>query len=291
MRIGAIMKATNLYSQLKHDFAKDGMTDFNWVADMEDMAAFVCDDFKQHYIGLMCDFAYEITKVYTAVFPSDAVLQKILDDGTDDAMLFTHHPRVWDLSKNLSVAWYDINTEILQQLKQRRISIFNYHVPLDSFGEYSTSKTLAEAVGITIKEPFIPYYGGLCAVWGYANVEYVQNLNNTYSQIVGHKTKLYKYGEDKLKDGKIAVVAGGGNDINILKELADSGINTMITGITVTNDYSKPAHDFAKKHGINLLGATHYSSEKFACIAMVNYFEKLGLDAEFVEDKPCFIDM
>jgi len=39
------------------------------------------------------------------------------------------------------------------------------------------------------------------------------------------------------------------------------------------------------------MGGTHYSSEKFACIAMCKDFEKLGLGSEFIADTPSFEDL
>ncbi|MCL2575328.1 MAG: Nif3-like dinuclear metal center hexameric protein [Defluviitaleaceae bacterium] len=285
------MNAKILYNQLGKDFVTPQMTDYNWSGIMGDMADFVCDEYKTRNMGLMCDFADEINKVFTAVFPSDAVLKAVLNDGVQDAIIFVHHPIVWDLSKDDTKAWYDVNAELLQEMKRRKISLFNYHVPLDSFGEYSTSKTLAETVGVIVKTPFIPYHGGLCGVWGYANLKNATDLNAVYSQAVGHKTKIYQYGNDEIADGKIAVVAGGGNDVDVLTELVTNGINTLVTGVTRASDYTKAAHDFAKANKINLLGGTHYSSEKYACIAMVDYFKNLGIDAEFVADEPCFEDM
>lgn len=65
----------------------------------------------------------------------------------------------------------------------------------------------------------------------------------------------------------------------------------MVTGITAQRPHSQSAHDFAKEHGISLLGGTHYSTEKFACIAMCEYFEKLGLEAEFIPEEPLFEDL
>lgn len=69
------------------------------------------------------------------------------------------------------------------------------------------------------------------------------------------------------------------------------GINTFITGITLLNDYSRKTHDAAKKNGINIIGATHYSTEKFACMALCDYFKTLGLKCQFIEDKPVMEDM
>ena len=48
---------------------------------------------------------------------------------------------------------------------------------------------------------------------------------------------------------------------------------------------------FKENYILNLIGGTHYSSEKFACMAVCEYFSKLGLQAEFVEDIPCFEDL
>jgi hypothetical protein len=47
----------------------------------------------------------------------------------------------------------------------------------------------------------------------------------------------------------------------------------------------------AKRGRVNVMGATHYSTEKYACVAMVDYFHKLGLDAEFVAGPPCRADL
>ena len=54
---------------------------------------------------------------------------------------------------------------------------------------------------------------------------------------------------------------------------------------------SAATHELEKNSRINVIGGTHYSSEKFACIEMCKYFNKLGLEAEFIEDEPCFEDM
>lgn len=50
-------------------------------------------------------------------------------------------------------------------------------------------------------------------------------------------------------------------------------------------------HRIAKESKINVVGATHYSTEKFACMAMEDYFTGLGIEAEFVEGTPCMEDL
>ncbi len=57
------------------------------------------------------------------------------------------------------------------------------------------------------------------------------------------------------------------------------------------NNFSQEVHNFEKENKINVLGGTHYSTEKFACQEMCNYFKKQGLPAEFIPEKPVLEDM
>jgi len=285
------MNAIDLYNQLEKDFVKPGMKEDWYDESMVEIEEYICHNFKQRSMGLLCDFAQEINKVYTAVFPSDQTLMKILKNNVCDAMLFLHHPMDWDLSKNPNKAFYIMNSELLRQLRERRISLFNFHYPLDNYSDYSNSKTLAEAIGIMIEKPFAEFSGALCGVIGTIDCKDVYVLNAKYSQAVGHETKLYQYGDSKIINNRVAVVAGGGNDTSVVNEVIENGVNVLISGLSVNNKYSLAAHELEKENNINLLGGTHYSSEKFGCIAMCDYFKKLGLPSEFIDDSPCFEDL
>jgi len=283
------MKAIQLYQHLEKDFITPEMSD-KWAQYMDSVDDFLSKNFKKRSMGLVCDFTTEINKVYTSVFPSRNVMQKILDDGTQDVMLFVHHPLIWDIRKAPEV-FQQMDRKLLQQFKDRRISIYNLHVPLDNFGEHSTSVTLAKALGIKTGKPFAPYFGSLCGVFGKTTLATVQDLKRRFQDAVGHEVSLYNYGDNEIKNKTVSIVAGGGNEVDILKDIVKAGVNIFITGITVKNDHSKKAHDFAEKHRINILGGTHYSTERFACISMVDYFKKIGLPSEFIEDNPVMEDM
>ena len=282
------MKATQLYKQLEKDFITPEMSD-EWAQYMDSVADFLSENFKKRSMGSVCDFATEINKVYTAVFPSRKVMQRILDDGTQDAMLFVHHPSIWDIRKTPDV-FQQMDRELLQQFKDRRISIYNLHVPLDNYGDHSTSISLAKALGIKPGKAFAPYFGALAGVFGKTDCTTVQDLKNKFQGIVGHEVSLYNYGDSNINERTVAVVAGGGLDETI-EEIAQNKVNILVTGITAKNDHSKKAHEFAEKHKINILGGTHYSTERFACISMVDYFKKAGLPSEFIEDNPVMEDM
>lgn len=283
------MKAVELYKILDSEFLLPNFSD-DWEQAMTpEIKQYFCDTYKMTSIGLMCDFTKEINKVYTAVFASTFVMERIISDGQTNAMLFCHHPSEWDI--NDKRVFIPMQPELLEEFKKRKISIFNYHVPLDHYSDVSTSVTLARAFGIEVMKPFGQYHGSQCGVIGLSARSNLVDLKNKIQNIVMHDCKLYPYGEEELKEGLIGVVGGGGNEKDILEELKKLNINTLITGVTTKNQISKKAHDFAQENKINIIGCSHYSSEKFACIAMVDYFVRLGLASEFIQEKPCMEDM
>jgi putative NIF3 family GTP cyclohydrolase 1 type 2 len=274
------MKAINLYDKLEKDFIHDGLTD-DWAEYMGAIKEYLCENFKKRSMGLVCDFADEINKVYTAVFPTDEVMQKIVDEGIVGAMLFVHHPSIWDISSK--EVFYQMSPSLLDKFKEQKVSIYNLHVPLDNFCDYSTSKTLADALDITVEEPFAKYRGALCGVIGRTNCNTIQELQNKVSSVLNHDTSLYLYGENEIRNNRVAIVAGGGNQKSFVLEAIDYDVNVFITGISSKNVGYTLAHELEQNHKINVIGGTHYSTEKFACMAMCEYFEKVGLPVEFIE--------
>lgn len=282
------MKSAELYNRLENDFVSKDMWD-DWAEYMGELKDLLSPNFIERSMGLVCDFADNINKVYTAVFPSEGVMEKILSGGVTDAMLFVHHAAIWDIRR--PVVFYNMDKTLLEKFKENRISIFNFHVPLDSFSNFSTGKTLSDALGIETVRPFFQYRGGLAGIIGKTKCKNADELNRLFSDTLGHQTKLYLYGDSKIKDGTVAVAAGGGNDPSLVSEMLENGVKTLITGITAHNEFSAAVHALEKAHGINVLGGTHYSTEKFACQKMCAYFESLGLASVFIGEKPVYEDM
>lgn len=283
------MKAIELYTHLERDFIKEELWD-DWVRYMEEVEDYLSPNFKERNMGLVCDFAENISKVYTAVFPDESVMKRIIEDGVTDAMLFVHHPSIWDIRKAPQI-FYQMDRTLLEKFKENRISIYNLHVPLDNFSEYSTSKTLADALGIEIEKPFAAYRGSLSGIIGKTECKTIEQLHDKLSKVLGHETKLYSYGDSDIKDGRVAIVAGGGNSKDTVFEMIENNVKVLITGISVSNQNSSEVHKLEKDNSINLLGGTHYSTEKFACQRMCDYFNKIGLETAFIKGEPIYEDM
>ncbi|NVM38082.1 MAG: Nif3-like dinuclear metal center hexameric protein, partial [Candidatus Lokiarchaeota archaeon] len=236
------MKAKDLYKKLDRDFELDRCKD-DWS--QMDFNEYISDNFKKCYMGLLVDNTKEINSVYTAVFPSNLIIDKILEKKQKNILLVTHHPMIWDIRK--PSVFQDINPKLLPKLKQQKISIYTMHVPLDKGGKFSTSTNLAKALDITIEGEFYEYFGVKVGVYGKTDLNKPELLAGRLKSVVGHKTKLWKYGSDEIFNRKVAVVGGGGNNIEGIEEIIELGINTYVTGVTVLNDFSKEVHEFEKE--------------------------------------------
>jgi putative NIF3 family GTP cyclohydrolase 1 type 2 len=280
------MIASNLYNKLYLDFNLANMKDDWGFMNLENN--YITSEFKTKYMGLVVDNTKIIQKVYIVTFPDKELLKEIFDRNETDILLFSHHAMGY-IASNEGFPFYDIPLEYLSEMRKRRISFYMLHSPLDNYGHYSTSVSFANALKLEIIEPFCQYdentqAGVICNT----SLKSIHELQQLVEKTVGHQTKLYNYGENKIKNGKIAIAAGGGSYPFVAAEIAQKKINCYITGFTRPLPHFEPTlefHNIAKSHAINVIGATHYSTEKFACMAMVNYFLKMGLQAEFLEGK------
>lgn len=160
------------------------------------------------------------------------------------------------------------------------------HAPLDKNGEYSTSVSLANALKLKITEEFCNYQGFNVGVMCTTQIKTTAELRDYIRPIIGHEIKLRAYGEDLIHEGRVAIAAGGGSYGFVAEELSQLGVNMFITGFTrpiLSFEPTMEFHRIAQESKINVIGATHYTTEKYACIAMVEYFKKLGIPAEFLE--------
>jgi putative NIF3 family GTP cyclohydrolase 1 type 2 len=253
---------------------------------------FITNQYRQRYMGLVTDNTESVEFAYTAVFPSAAVLERILADNRRNALLFVHHPMDFDMTR--TPVFIDIPKAYLHRLQERKLSIYNLHAPLDANGEYSTTVNFARTLGIEPVEGFYRYHKVDIGIIGTTGCRTVSELKARFEAAVGHEVAWYHHGDDVIDGGRVALVAGGGNDASIYPQLEELGIHTFLTGITNRRDDYPPsieAHRQAEVCRINLLGGTHYSTEKFACMKMVEYFSNLGIPGEFIAGVPGMMDL
>ncbi len=278
------MKAKELYSRLDKDFEIDKLKD-DWS--FMRFNSYIHPDFKEKYMGVVLDNTNEIKKVYTATMPDLEILDILFEINQNDILLFSHHAMGYDPTME-GFPFYDIPNDYLSLLKEKRISFYVLHSPLDKNGEYSTSVNLARHLDLEIVDEFIEYEGMKVGVICKTGIKTATELKEHVASSVGHEVKLIQHGDEEIRDGRTGIGAGGGSVDFVARELVELGINMYITGNTrhvPTHEFTEEFHRITKEEKINLIGATHYTTEKYACMAMLKYFEKLDLPAEFVEGR------
>jgi len=284
------MNTKDLYEKIGRDFEIDKYKD-DWS--FVEFNEFINPDFKERYIGVMLDNTAEIEKVYTSTFPDSAVLDNILSRNETDILFLSHHAMGYDPTLE-GFPFYNIPAGYLKRLKERRISFYVLHIPLDKNGTYSTSVNLAKEMQLEITGEFCEYLGCNVGVICETSIAKLEDFALHVENVMGHEIKVRRYGDEIIERKTVAVAAGGGCIDFVADELSSLGINTFLTGCTRPIPSFEPNMEFhriAKENKINLVGATHYSTEKFACMAMIEYFAGLGIEAEFIEGTPCMEDL
>ncbi len=278
------MKAKELYDKLDKDFGIRSLKD-DWS--FMRFNEYIAPDFRKHYMGVVLDNTAEVKKVYTAVFPDPDILERLIRTGQTDILLFSHHAMCYDPTME-GFPFYSIPEAYFLKLRQQHISFYMLHAPLDKNGEYSTSVNLAKALKLEITDEFCEYEGIQVGVLCKTEKKTPAELADHVKFIVGHEVKLMVHGDDIIRNGQVAVAAGGGSLGFVAKEISEIGINIYITGCTRPVPSFEPAMEFHRivsECKINVIGATHYSTEKYACMAMTKYFSNIGIPAAFLEGR------
>jgi putative NIF3 family GTP cyclohydrolase 1 type 2 len=194
---------------------------------------------------------------------------------------------IWDPTLT-GFPFKNIPKHYLPKLEKQKISFYNLHIPLDKNGDYSTSISLAKVLDIEPKQEFFNYYGAKVGIIGKTVENKASSIAENLQRVVAHQVKLWKYGDDEIRDSKIGLVAGGGNYPEVIDELVMLGVNLYVTGVSIFNTDYQPSirfHEIAKDLQVNIISGTHYSTEKFACMAMTDYFSNIGVTSEFIEGR------
>jgi putative NIF3 family GTP cyclohydrolase 1 type 2 len=278
------MEAVRLYERLDRDFEVHKLKD-DWS--FMEWNGYISLAFQSRFMGVMLDNAREVHKVYTATFPDQEIIERVLATNEKDLLLFSHHAMGYD-GRAEGFPFYNIPQHDLAEMKSRRISLYVLHVPLDKNGQYSTAVNLAKALQLDVVEEFCQIEDIKAGVICRTGIQTVADFAVYVQKIIGHEIKLRAYGEKNVKNGLVAIAGGGGSYPFVARELVQKGINLYLTGFTKPLPYFEPAlefHRIAQDGLINVIGATHYSTEKYACMEMVKYFTQLGIPAEFLQGR------
>ncbi|HSD04111.1 MAG TPA: Nif3-like dinuclear metal center hexameric protein [Gaiellales bacterium] len=237
--------------------------------------------YEGRWNGLLVRGSDRVERAVTCVFPSDRIIAG-LAPGT---FLFSEHP----IDYGDEPGFLPLSRESFELMRARGISFYNVHAPIDHHPDVSPSRLCAAAMGVPVEEEFLPIAEGIpggAAVIGPA-AGTVDDLAGRLQALLGPEVpvKVVRRRPGTEAAGRTAVVGGGGADREALEAALERGCETYVTGGTFTR-WAAEFLVLAESSGIAVVDGTHYGTEKPPQLAMVDWFRKVGLDAEFVPDGP-----
>jgi putative NIF3 family GTP cyclohydrolase 1 type 2 len=237
--------------------------------------------------GLMVRGDDQVARVATCVFPS----ARIIEGLEPRTFLFSEHPV--DLEDE--PGFLPLTRDSLERMRSRGIGFYHVHGPLDQHPEVSPSRLIAEALELRDTEEYFPIVDGIpggAAIIGKSLLR-VDELAARLQEHLGPEVPVQVVFKPRADSGRVAVVAGGGAQREILEASLERGCQTYVTGNAVTRcrlDFvQEEVRSFlalAEEAEVAVIDGTHYGTEKPPQLAMVAWFRKRGLAAEFVPDGP-----
>jgi putative NIF3 family GTP cyclohydrolase 1 type 2 len=247
-------------------------------------------DFCHRHNGLMLRAGEQVGEVYCAAFPCPEVVETLLARTPGHALLFVHHPIDMEVA---GVGFLPLPPHSLERMRAQGVSVYACHAPLDCHDEIGTNASIAAAFGVQVEQGFARY--GL----GYAG-----RIGTIPPATVGELVERGKgiFGLDRVEVGgaqpgsvtRVAIVAGGGDDVEVMEEAGALGAQAYITGEWYTRTMPLEEGEqrwaegnraacqaYAGSSNMALLGFSHAASEYLVMEAqMADWFRRRGLRVE-----------
>jgi len=287
------VRLADIVAELDREFSIDLVRDDDWAPAFAQVypepywREYVEPDYEGRWDGLMIRGADEVTGAATCVFPGDGVVAQ-LEPGT---LLFSEHP----LDFGDAPGFLPFARETFEAMRERRISFFHAHAPIDQHPRYSPSRLVAQGIGLDALEEYFPIDQNLpggAAVIGQSMLS-VHGLADSLRAFLGPDIPVHVLTRTQEHVGRVAIVAGGGASRDILSASLERGCQTYVTGNAATNcvlDFVQTeVREFralADREHVTLIDATHYGMERPPQLELVGWFEERGLPCRFIENGP-----
>jgi putative NIF3 family GTP cyclohydrolase 1 type 2 len=283
------VKLSDVVAELDEYFrVPDVQNDARWYEDVEPYwRDFVEPDWVERRNGLMVRGADEVERAATCVFPSIRIVAG-LEPRT---LLFSEHP----IDLEDEPGFLPLPRETFEDMKVRGVSFYHVHGPLDQHPEVSPSRLIAEGLDLADCDEYFPIVGGIpggAAVIGDSALT-LDELAGRLGELLGQEVPVQLLARPRDEAGRVAVVAGGGAQREILDASLERGCRTYVTGNAATRCRLEFVQEevrgflaHAREAAVAVVDATHYGTEKPPQLAMVEWFRKRGLPAEFVPEGP-----
>jgi dinuclear metal center YbgI/SA1388 family protein len=216
-------------------------------------------DYSGALNGLQLENSGTVTKVAAAVDASLPVFRKAIAAGAD--LLIVHHGMFWQGAQSVVGSQY----EKIKLAIDANMAVYSVHIPLDIHHEWGNNILLCEELGMRNTEKFHPWKGELLGLKQEMDLT-LEKLLERVKLAVGGEVNFCP-GRNSESVGMVGVITGGaGSEI---QAMADSGINTFITG-----EGPHWSYPLAEELGVNIIYGGHYATETFGVLKLIEVLEK-----------------
>lgn len=224
--------------------------------------------------GLQVEGRNEIRRIISGV----TACQDLLDEAVRleaDAIL-VHHGYFWR-GEDMRVVGQKYQR--LKTLLDHEISLFAYHLPLDSHGSLGNNAQLAKLFGFEITGRFGEDDLGWLGTWPVAKASTAGELGAHISASLGRQALLI--GDPTQALGTVAWCSGAAQ--NMLGAAIDAGASLYISG-----EISEPTVHLAREAGVAYMACGHHASERYGVQALGNLIaQTFEIEHQFVDiDNP-----
>jgi dinuclear metal center YbgI/SA1388 family protein len=218
--------------------------------------------------GLQAENSGAVTRIAATVDASLATVKLAVLAKAD--LLIVHHGLFWSKTH----PWTGKRRELLRLLIENNLAVYSSHLPLDAHPKLGNNARLAAALGLKKLKPFFASHGQTIGFQAQTKISRVK-LAEKLERALGMTPKLLPGGKEMCQ--RIGIVTGGaGND---LKQAADEGVDTFITGEGAHWTYA-----LAEELGLNVFYGGHYATETFGVKALAaEVARKFKLPWEFLD--------
>ncbi|MGH3032114.1 MAG: Nif3-like dinuclear metal center hexameric protein [Gaiellaceae bacterium] len=288
MRLAEVVGALDAYFRVPEVENDDWSETYEQLYPEPYWREFAEPGYEGRWNGLLVRGADEVAGAFTCVFPSDAIVASL----PARTLLFSEHPIAFEDDVE---GFAPLARETFEHMKAEGIGFYHVHAPLDMHPEVSPSRLVAEGLGLTGLDEYYPIADGIpggAAIAGDSGLT-LDGLADRLRGVLGAEIPVGVLTRSRDGAGRVAVAAGGGADADILTASLERGCETFVTGNAGTRcrlDFVREGvrafRALADEAGAAVVDGTHYGMEKPPQLAMVGWFERLGLPAEFRPGRP-----
>ncbi|GAA0728298.1 dinuclear metal center YbgI/SA1388 family protein [Halorubrum trapanicum] len=215
----------------------------------------------------------EIERVAFAVDAAQATIETAADAGAD--ALVVHHGLSWGGIERVTGRAHDR----IAALIENDVALYVSHLPLDGHSELGNAAGVADAVGLSGREPFGEIGPVTIGTIGEtASPRSADAIRETLDGFEGQPkgepspTRVLDFGPEEIE--RVAVVTGSG--VDWLDEAVAADADALITG----EGKGKVYHE-AREAGLTVFLAGHYATETFGVRALESLSSEWGLETTY----------